>query len=720
MGYIKEFSNRLAERNFPRFLELWEEYLTVDTTDASELIEILKNIKQSDLSIQIGGVIENLLPMWETIQDPAASYEVLRLIFDLETTDSDKLRELATKIVTDKYESSPHYKEGMKLVGLKGGPFQGALRKFDLLAHLEKGKFVYHSSGWGTGVILDISFVREQLTLDFELVNGKKELSFVNAFKTLVPISSDSFLARRFSDADQLEVEARKDPLPVLKLLFKDLGPKTAQDIKEEMMDLIIPEEDLVKWWQGARTRLKKDPLIEVPESAKQPFYIRSKEKSLDEEAKEVLDKRGNIAQFIPTLYSFIRDFPQGLKSANIRAEIESILLEKMRDKTLSPEAELQFALFLEQYLDKQVPGHTIQEGIEKVSDPKKVINAIEVMALKKRALQAVQQGKQNWPELFLELLVEPQSSMLRDYLLKTLLGDSACKEKFLKSLEGIFKKPDQAPDFFAWYFQKIIAQEEVPFGDKEGAQRALESLLILLSSIENQPTQKDLVKKILNLLSGKRYEVVREIIHGASTPYLKEFLLLASKCNSFSEQDVKILTSLAAVVDPGLSEKKAKRERQDANIFWATSESLKRIQERIKLIATSETVDNAREIEAARALGDLRENSEYKFAKERRARLQEEMRRLSQEIQKARVLSQVDVDTDEIGIGNIITLLDSKGQTTTYTILGPWDADAENGILSNQSPFSQAMMGKSVGDTFQFKGEEYKVGEIATIFDRK
>ncbi len=391
-----------------------------------------------------------------------------------------------------------------------------------------------------------------------------------------------------------------------------------------------------------------------------------------------------------------------------------------MRDKTLSPEAELQFALFLEQYLDKQVPGHTIQEGIEKVNDPKKVINAIEVMALKKRALQAVQQGKQNWPELFLELLVEPQSSMIRDYLLKALLSDSVGKEKFLKSLEGIFRKPDQAPDFFAWYFQKIIAQEEVPFGDKEGAQRALESLLILLSSIENQSAQKDLVKKILNLLSGKRYEVVREIIHGASTPYLKEFLLLASKCNSFSEQDVKVLTSLAAVVDPGLSVKKVKRERQDANIFWATGESLKRIQERIKLIATSETVDNAREIEAARALGDLRENSEYKFAKERRARLQEEMRRLSQEIQKARVLSQVDVDTDEIGIGNIITLLDSKGQTTTYTILGPWDADAENGILSNQSPFSQAMMGKSVGDTFQFKGEEYKVGEIATIFDRK
>jgi len=720
MGYIKEFSNRLAERNFPRFLELWEEYLTVDTTDPDELIEILGNIKQSELAQQIGGVVESLLPMWETVQDPKKSYEILKLIYDIETSDSDKLRELATKVVTELHENSPHYKEGLKLVGLKGGTFQGVLRKFDLLAHLAKGKFVFHTAGWGTGEILDISFVREQLTIDFELVNGKKELSFANAFKTLIPIASDSFLARRFADADQLESEARQDPLSIIKLLLKDLGPKTAQEIKDEMIELVIPEEDWVKWWQGARGRLKKDPLIEVPESAKEPFFIRTKEKSLDEEASEVLGKKGTLSVFIPALYGFIRDYPQGLKNATIRSEIESLLLEKMKDKALPSEAELQFALFLEQYLDRQVPGHTIQEGIAKVEDPIKVINSIEVLALKKRALQAVQQGKKNWSDIFLQLLLESQPSMIRDYLLKSLLADKEGKEKFLNSLEKVFKKPDQAADFFVWYFQKIVAKEEVPFADKQGALRALETLLILLSNIENQPAHKELVKKIFNLLSGKRYEVVRDIIQEAPTSFLKEFILLASKCHTFSEHDVKILNSLAAVVDPTLGQKKGKKERQDIHIFWATQESMQRVQERIKHIATSETVDNAREIEAARALGDLRENSEYKFAKERRARLQEEMRRLSHEIQKARVLSQMDVDTDEIGIGNVITLTDSKGQNATYTILGPWDADADNGILSNQSPFAQAMMGKSHGDTFQFKGEEYKVGDISTIFDRK
>ena len=93
-------------------------------------------------------------------------------------------------------------------------------------------------------------------------------------------------------------------------------------------------------------------------------------------------------------------------------------------------------------------------------------------------------------------------------------------------------------------------------------------------------------------------------------------------------------------------------------------------------------------------------------------------MRRLSHELQKARVITKEDVDTDEIGIGNIVTLIDSKGAELTYTILGPWDADAENGVLSSQSPLAQAMMGKALGDSFSFKGEEYKVGHISTIFD--
>ena len=48
---------------------------------------------------------------------------------------------------------------------------------------MEKGKFVYHTSGWGTGEIMEISPVREQVAIEFENVLGIKHISFDNAFK---------------------------------------------------------------------------------------------------------------------------------------------------------------------------------------------------------------------------------------------------------------------------------------------------------------------------------------------------------------------------------------------------------------------------------------------------------------------------------------------------------------------------------------------------------
>ena len=129
--------------------------------------------------------------------------------------------------------------------------------------------------------------------------------------------------------------------------------------------------------------------------------------------------------------------------------------------------------------------------------------------------------------------------------------------------------------------------------------------------------------------------------------------------------------------------------------------------------------IEVAREIEAARALGDLRENSEYKFAQEKRRRLQGELKHLSEQIQKARVITEEDVDNEEIGIGNIVQLENPSGQKLTYTILGPFDADTDKNILSLQTPIAMSLLGKAVGDPITLKNEEYKITQIGNIFQK-
>ena len=241
-----------------------------------------------------------------------------------------------------------------------------------------------------------------------------------------------------------------------------------------------------------------------------------------------------------------------------------------------------------------------------------------------------------------------------------------------------------------------------------------IEGLLILLNKIEPSPRYKDLVKKVLNIISGKRYAIVRQIIEGKDLEFIKEFLLLASKCSSFGDHDLKILRSLAEVVQPSLI--KIKKSRNDINIVWTTEEGLMKTQDRIKHIGTIEIVDNAKEIEVARSYGDLRENSEYKFALERRSRLQGELKMLSDQLKQARVITKVDIQADEVGVGSIVELKDSKGNMLTYTILGPWDANTDSNVLSFQSKLAQAMIGNKKGDTFQFREEEYTVLNISSF----
>ena len=189
MGYLKEFLTQINNRDFHKFLVLWEEYCTSDTVEAEEFSQLLKAIKSSEMARHFGQIVETALPLWKTIQDKQESYEILRLLIDLQTTNSPVLSELTFNTLNEVHGADPKYNERLRLAGLRNKEnFQGAISKYDLLAHMAKGNIVFHTGGWGTGEIMDVSFVREHLVIEFENVGGRKDLSFANAFKTLIPL----------------------------------------------------------------------------------------------------------------------------------------------------------------------------------------------------------------------------------------------------------------------------------------------------------------------------------------------------------------------------------------------------------------------------------------------------------------------------------------------------------------------------------------------------
>ncbi len=336
----------------------------------------------------------------------------------------------------------------------------------------------------------------------------------------------------------------------------------------------------------------------------------------------------------------------------------------------------------------------------------------IDIVSYKKRLLSSIREHRTDWKSLFLQLLFHVDQSVLRDYLFKELLGDKEARPLLNEKLKELLDKVTLYPESFFWYFQKLVDDEEVPLNDPEHKRLFLEAFFILLHFVENDPAYRDLTKKIHQVLTGKRYAVVRAFIQNATAAYLSELLLLASKCQTLSKQDLSILRSLAEVVQPTLASKE-KVVSEEPEIIWTTTEGYRKIQERIHHIGTVETVDNAREIETARAHGDLRENSEYKFALERRSRLQAELKRLTEQMNHARILTKEDIASDEVSVGSVIEVVDPSGNTTTYTLLGPWDADPDQHILSFQSKLAQSMIGRKIGEKFDFQGVKYTIKTI-------
>ncbi|MDR2491611.1 MAG: transcription elongation factor GreA, partial [Spirochaetaceae bacterium] len=127
--------------------------------------------------------------------------------------------------------------------------------------------------------------------------------------------------------------------------------------------------------------------------------------------------------------------------------------------------------------------------------------------------------------------------------------------------------------------------------------------------------------------------------------------------------------------------------------------------------LQNEEVPANAKEIAFALSLGDLRENAEYKAAKEKQELLNSTIAKLKNEIERAQPFDPRTVNTERVSFGVTVTL--SNGATREdemYSILGPWESDPNNRIISYLSPFGAALINKKTGETFEFMIDNKKV----------
>ena len=154
---------------------------------------------------------------------------------------------------------------------------------------------------------------------------------------------------------------------------------------------------------------------------------------------------------------------------------------------------------------------------------------------------------------------------------------------------------------------------------------------------------------------------------------------------------------------------------------FLCLESSYDKKQAELKEINTVDMPQILKEINTARELGDLRENSEYQYAKEHKRELERRIGELTHDLTTVRIVKKEDVLPDLVGFGTKVTLKDNaSGEELYYTFLGRWESRPEEKIIDINAPLGKNLINHKEGDEVFFningKNYDYTVLKIEVI----
>jgi transcription elongation factor GreA len=147
------------------------------------------------------------------------------------------------------------------------------------------------------------------------------------------------------------------------------------------------------------------------------------------------------------------------------------------------------------------------------------------------------------------------------------------------------------------------------------------------------------------------------------------------------------------------------------------------KIEADIKQLEHELNVELPKELMKARAHGDLSENAEFKYAKERQGYLSAKIGQMKKRLGDMAMLNLSNLPKDRAGYGSRVWLLDIKKESEIeYKLVTTEEADATKGLISTTSPIGKALLGRQVGDEIKVQTpagvKEFEVVRLQTIHD--
>ena len=139
------------------------------------------------------------------------------------------------------------------------------------------------------------------------------------------------------------------------------------------------------------------------------------------------------------------------------------------------------------------------------------------------------------------------------------------------------------------------------------------------------------------------------------------------------------------------------------AKEYKITSRRLAELEKELNYLETTREREVAAMIEEARSYGDLSENFEYTAARDEQAKVQGRIAEAKEILSHAVIIEDENEASGRVGLGCKVVVEDANGRQTTYTITGSQEANPMKFMLSDDSPFGRAIVGKAAGESFTY-----------------
>ncbi len=706
-GFIKS-------KNFDEITPLWQKLVTVSVGDKQffERIErMLIDAKQTDLAADL---LKILLHNYRDDESPDQSIELLKKILFYRPDDLHSRRELV-KLYEVKYGNHSQFSQFLKLSKLNNfkAPVKFAIADFEKNIVFDKGNFVYHNS-WGLGVIDSIE--SDGIVVSFK-DKVSHNMSIQMALNSLKPVTKDHIYVMKHEDPETIKELFTKDFMQFFGYLIKSYGGEIAvDDIKNELIPEFVDEKNWVKWWSKARTMIKKDPLFGVSDKKKNLVYMRDKPVTFADELLGKFTGTSSFSERLDISIEFINNIDK--KEGE---EVASYFIDYFMEQVKGDSNTRQI---LSYFILTDLAGYTDASKIKLDLPREKVISFIksshEIPLLsmkissydyKKDFVSLIVENREDWPAVLFELLFETPVR-IHKYIVNILIR-SHQYYTINQFLDRIIPNAKQYPDIFIWAAKNLLTgtwnydwldyPEETLVISYFRLMNELKKLEVDGNRLKNVMTEIifdndcEVLRKIVNRydhqLVGKIYDIFENL------PYAGE-----SQLEKFEEIVRSRFSNIQDAHEVVESEWKV-----DVEKLIVSKEGFNRKKSEFEHMVNVEMVSLSKELAAvSESSGDIRENVDYNTLMDKQSVLKLAISRLDEEIKKADVLDLAKISTESASIGTRITLAAVDGQeSVTYTILGPWDADFEKGILSYRSPIAKAIMGKKAGEEVSFKTDD-------------